>query len=117
MLKDKPKEPAAKRAERRWKNHDVSTRFKAEKAATEAAPPKPRKPLLIETERRKPDAVTRFENRFKKEIRAMLDGYKQRNAALYLAGLQVSLRHQKRVLLLEKLRRLEAGVATQEASK
>ena len=34
MLKDSgtPKEPAKRRAERRWKNHGIATRFKAKKA-------------------------------------------------------------------------------------
>lgn len=110
MLKDTPKEPAAKKAARRWRNHDVSTRFKAEKAAANAAPPEPKETLLIENDERLKGPVNNFERRFKREIRAMMEGYSARN--LQLAA--IALEQQQRRLLLEKLRRLEAA---QEATK
>ena len=80
MLKDpnEPKEPAKKRAERRWKNHDVAARFKAKKAEAKAAPPEPKQLLLIETEKPKNDILTKTQERFKKEIRKMLDEHKAR---------------------------------------
>jgi hypothetical protein len=107
MLKDveKPKESAAKRAERKWKNHDVATKFKAEKAALKAAPAVPKKPLIMETEKPRPDRLTRFENKFEKEIQAMFDERKRNNLQAYA----ILIRARKRRLLLEKLRRLEAA--------
>ena len=105
---DQPKETAAKRAERRWRNHDVATKFKAAKAEAKAAPPK--EPLLIETEKPKNDILTRSQERFKKEIKKMLDEHKGRNVAIYAALIA----HEKRKLLKEKIRRLEASIAERE---
>jgi hypothetical protein len=49
--------------------------------------------------------VKRFERKFKKDIREMINGQQSINIEWYRA----SLHQQKRRLLLEKLRRLEAG--------
>ena len=107
MLKDidKPKECATRRAERKWKNHDIATRFRAKKAALKAAPAVTKKTLIIETEKPKPDRLRRFENKFKKEIQAMFDERKRSNLELYA----ISIKARKRRLLLERLRRLEAA--------
>jgi hypothetical protein len=102
---DKPKESATRRAERKWKNHDVATRFKAEKTALKAAPAVTKKPLIIESEKPKPSRLTRFESKFKKEIQVMFDERKSSNLELYA----ISIKARKRRLLLEKLRRLEAA--------
>jgi hypothetical protein len=115
MLKDlnEPREPAKKRAERRWRNHDVATKYKAKKVEAKAASSKPEEPLLIETERPKADTVTRVENKFKKDIRAMLNQHKEMNVKVYAA----IIRAQKRRLLLEKIRRLEASIAAREGGQ
>jgi hypothetical protein len=94
MLKDPSKEPARERAKRRWRNHDLTTRFKKMKATGEGADefifqdgkkpfisaeaPKPPRELpadVIENDRPK---VSRLERKFKKEIRAMMEGLRRR---------------------------------------
>jgi hypothetical protein len=107
---DQPKEPTAKRAERRWRNHDVATKFKAAKAEAKAAPAK--EPLLIETGKPKNNVLTRNQERFKKEIRKLLDEHKEKNVKIYAALIA----HEKRKLLIEKIRRIEARIAEREAS-
>jgi hypothetical protein len=128
MVKDLfgPKEPARERAKRKWRNNDLSARFKKMKATGEDAEqfrvgdgkkyfanevPKPSKaPLkeppkpadIIENDNPK---VDRFERKLKKDIREMLNAHKSINVEWYRA----SIRQQKCRLLLEKLRRLEAG--------
>jgi hypothetical protein len=111
MLKDpdKPREPASKRAERRWKNHDVATNFKANRAEAKAAPPEPEEPLLIKTEK----PIAAFERKFLRDIRAMMEGHKLRNEEIQAALIY----RQKRRLLLEKLRRAEANFAAREGAK
>jgi hypothetical protein len=109
MLKDvddKPKEPARKKAERRWRNHDVEKRFKEENA--KPAPKEPKEIEIAETiSREKPDgrgSVIRAQTKFAKYIREMMDGHTKRNEILYA----LSIRAQRYRLLKEKLRRLEA---------
>jgi hypothetical protein len=108
---DGPKETAAKRAERRWRNHDIATKFKAKKAEAKAAPKEPKQPLLIETEKPKNDILIRTQERFKKEIRKMIDEHKRRNVEIYVALIA----QEKRKLLKEKIRRLELSIAQNEA--
>jgi hypothetical protein len=110
-------EPARKRAERRWGNHKVAARFKAKKAEAKAAPLKPEDPLLIEADKLESGTLTRFERKFLKEIRQMMHGYSEQNKAQYVAALIANNEREKRILLLEKLRRLEADVARQETQK
>jgi hypothetical protein len=120
-----PKEPAREKAARRWRNHDLVKRYKEGRLPFVAVvdpddidyenqkihvKESPKIASVIETDKPKADNLTRLQNRFKKEIRDMLVDHTQRNLALYAASLQ----HQKRVLLLEKLRRLEAGIAQAE---
>jgi hypothetical protein len=113
MLKhfDGPKEPAYKRAQRRWKNHRIATEFKAKKAEAKAAPPELKESLIIENEKPKNDILTKTHERFKKEIRKMLEDHKQKNIESYRA---VIVRERRR-LMLEKIRRLEASIAASEA--
>jgi hypothetical protein len=112
MLKDvddKPKEPARRKAERRWRNYDVEKRFKEEKAKPT---PKESKELEIaETiSREKPDgrgSVVRAQTKFAKYIREMLDDHKHENERRNQIIYALSVRAQRKRLLLEKLRRLE----------
>jgi hypothetical protein len=124
MLKDvddKPVEPARKKAERRWRNYDVEKRFKEEKA-------KPPEPSSVAKEleiaevisREKPDgrcSVVRAQTKFAKYIRDMLDDHKlendRRNQIIYA----LSIRAQRKRLLLEKLRRLELREAQRVAAQ
>ena len=114
-----PKEPASKKAERKWRNHALVQKYKAGKLPVlVSVDPEdidyeggkvhlnksPNVASIIETEKLKVGNLTRFETRFKKEIRELLDGHKQQNLLLYEASLQ----HQRKLLLMEKLRRLEA---------
>jgi hypothetical protein len=115
MLKetdDPRKEPARKRAERKWRNHDVEKRFKAEQRKVEAEPKKPKVPQpadVIEGQQDKRGSVTRAQTKFAKEIRSMMEGHSQCAVALYM----VSLEAKKKRLLVEKLRRLR--LAQQES--
>lgn len=131
MLPDCPKEPAAKRATRMWRNKEISERFKKMKATGENAeqfpfgdgkkyfsteipkPPKnePPQPVeIIENDAQLKGPIRNFENRFKREIKAMLEGHKERNVMFYAAMIQ----HQRRRLMLEKIKRLEASIAQRE---
>jgi hypothetical protein len=122
MLKDqeRPKETAHSKAMRRWRNHDISTRFKkAQKSPNGAkefpifdgkkyfATERPKPPKIAETltnSDRRSGAVNRLETKFAKHIKSLLKGHVDKNLAMYAAALQ----YQKRRLLLERLRRLEA---------
>jgi hypothetical protein len=123
-------EDAEQRAARKWRNKDLAERFKKAKETGEGAedfltidgkkphinaqvPKPPREQGIgntIVNEGRKSGGITRFENKFKKEIRAMMEGYAQRNLQFYYAALQ----HRKVKLLREKLRRLKLAQAQQE---
>jgi hypothetical protein len=129
MLKDPPKEPASKVAERRWRNKALTERFRKMKATREGAEqfpvfdgkkpfsteaPKPRKeapPKPAEVIENNDPTVNKFESRFLKDIRAMLFEHKQVSKAECLAAIA----RQKRRILLEKLRRLE--LAAREGAK
>lgn len=133
MLKrpdDPHKEPARKRAERRWRNHDLSARFKKMKATGEGTeefslydgkkpfstevPKPPKEPKiepadLIEGRHDRRGSVVRAQTKFAKDIKTMLEGHVRRNVAYYLISLQAK----RKRLLVEKLRRLQAQVAQQ----
>jgi hypothetical protein len=112
MLKDDlpPREPARRKAERRWRNHDVEKRFKEEKAK-----PVPMTPNelgvgdVIENKQRLSGSVIRAQTRFAKELRKMLEGHTHRNLLEYKLALRVRIKRLK----FEKLKRLEARVAQQ----
>jgi hypothetical protein len=115
MLKDfddKPVEPARKKAERRWRNHDVEKRFKEEIAKPPPAPEKPNEPEIAEViSRDKPDgrgSVIRAQTKFAKYLREMIDGHKRENERRNQIIYALSIRAQRYRLLKEKLRRLEA---------
>jgi hypothetical protein len=118
MLKEHagPKEPAERRATRKWGNNQLRQKIIASKAPAHAVIDRNAPPALatvIKTERPKAKSVTRFENRFKKDIRAMLDDHKERNMIAHLAIIQ----HQRRRLLLDKIRRLEVSIAEREGGR
>ena len=109
---DKPKETPSQRAERKWKNHDLTKRFLEERKAKLSAPtPKEIEPAdVIETERPKADTTTKFERQFIKDLRAMLEGHTRRNLLLYKLSLRIRIDRLKR----ERARRLQAQVAQQK---
>lgn len=117
MLKDRepPKESAEQIATRKWRNNDLRKRIVEAKQR-----PKPRdvndEPEIAEVvvnEGRVDGPVNRFESRFKKEIRAMMEGYADRNIQFYAAMIE----HRRYKLLKEKLRRLKAQEASMEVGK
>ena len=117
MLKDDspPKEPARRKAERKWRNNAVERTLKEQKAnATPIAPKELEVGDVIENDKLVAEAAIRFQTKFAQEIRSMLRRHTLRNILLY----KLSIRHRKKRLLFEKLKRLEAKVAqqNQEAS-
>jgi hypothetical protein len=112
-FEDAPKEPARKKAERRWCNHDVEKRFKEE--ISKPALKEPKEIEIAETiSREKPDgrgSVIRAQTKFAKYIREMMEGHAKRNEILYA----ISIRAQRYRLLKEKLRRLEARQALRDS--
>jgi hypothetical protein len=115
MLKDvddKPKEPARRRAERRWRNHDVEKRLKEERAKPKPVSEEPIAPEIGETiGNGKPDrrgSVIRAQTKFAKDIMEMLEDHKHRNEQRNQIMYAISIRAQRYRLLKEKLRRLEA---------
>jgi hypothetical protein len=125
MAKDSKRETPEQRASRRWRNKELSERFKKAKETGEGAedfltidgkkphinaevPKPPKDPEIAETivnVGRRDGRVTRFESRFKKEIRTMMEGHARRNLEFYYAALQ----HRRVILLKEKLKRLRAA--------
>jgi hypothetical protein len=77
-----PKEPAEKRAKRRCGNYNIMKRYLENKKTKESAPIIGKiEPVIAEVliiERRKTSAVTRFESKFKRSMREMLDNHKKR---------------------------------------
>jgi hypothetical protein len=117
MLKhiDDIRKSAKERAQRRWQNYATEKAFKAarQEAAQQAKEPKPIEPAdVIEQDRLIKEGATKFESKFIKEIRMMLDEHKGRNLALYA----LSIRARRYRLLKEKLRRLEAREAQRLAA-
>jgi hypothetical protein len=110
MLKthDPVAETAEQRARRKWGNNSVRVKFLEQKReAREVALAEKREPIIAETLKntgRKDGSINRLESKFKKELKAMLRGHSDHTLALYAAWV----RHRKRQLLLEKLRRAEA---------
>jgi hypothetical protein len=121
MLKDDepPKETAEEKAKRKWRNNALSKEYKERDEKRIRLIDK--KPALapeiaevLEHDGRRDGSLTRFQKRFIRELGAMFREEHDRNLKMYL----VYLDYQKRRLLLEKLRRLEARqAAQQEASK
>ena len=106
MLKEHepPKEPLRVKAERKWRNNEVVKRLKEEKQKPKLVDPdkEPEPAELIINDGRLDGPIKRLENRFKKEIRDMMEGHTRRNLQLYAASIE----RRRYVLLKEKLRRL-----------
>jgi hypothetical protein len=123
MLKqpdDPRKEPARRRAERRWRNYDVEKRFKEEKAKSSPDSDPGARDIEIgdTTSRAKPDGrgfVLRAQTKFAKYIKELLDDHKHRTEQKNLIMYALSIRAQRMRLLKEKLRRLEARQAQRES--
>jgi hypothetical protein len=64
---------------------------------------KPEAGDVITNDGRRDGPVNRFESKFKREIRAMMEGYAEVNLTINL----MSLERRRRILLTEKLRRLK----------
>jgi hypothetical protein len=116
-LDDTRKETAEQKAIRMWSNYDLTKRFLEEVQKKEAIP-KPAKTTpdiaeVIETERPRAEAVTRFERRFIKDFKVMLEDNKRRNVALYRLALLSKLHRLK----AEMARRLEAGQTQPKVKK
>ena len=106
MLKDidHPKEPLRNKAARMWKNNNVRKKIAEQKQSVKK--PKnddPEVTELIINEGRRDGRITRFENKFKRDIRSMMS--EQSRANLLIDGIWQDQRHRK--LLAEKLRRLK----------
>ena len=116
MLKEHEiKEKARQRAERKWKNAEVRNKIKERQKKPKLVDPDapPGVAELIENDGRKDGRVKRFENKFKKDIRAMMEGQKELNLQIYA----VMIDRRRRILLAEKLRRLKMALAEQEAAE
>jgi hypothetical protein len=118
MLKDDgpPNEPLRAKAERKWRNNEIRKRIVEERQKPKAKEPS-KEPEIAEAiinEGRVDGPIKRFESRFKKEIRTMMEGHARRNLEFYYAALQ----HRRVLLLKEKLKRLRAAEqATTEVSR
>lgn len=120
---DGPKEPPKDRAERMWRNNQLRQKYKDKKMPVvgivdpadidyvnreirvDKNPP-PEVATVIETSDPKADSITKFENLFKKELRAILNERKQENLKI-VEDYRRYVRQQRRLLMLEKLRRYE----------
>jgi hypothetical protein len=106
MLKEHEiKEPARVKARRKWGNADVRKRVKQRQEKPKMVDPdaKPEVAGIISNEGRRDGRVNRFENKFKRDIRTMMEGQAQLNLQIY--AIRLEQRHRK--LLAEKLRRLK----------
>jgi hypothetical protein len=107
-LDDPRKESAEQKAARMWSNYDLTKRF-LEEIQNKEAIQKPTKTTpdiaeVIETDRPRAEAVTRFERKFIKDFKAMLEDHKRRNVALYRLTLLTRIHRLK----TERSKRLEA---------
>jgi hypothetical protein len=106
------KEPARKRAERRWRNHATEKAFKAAQKEEQAKPKEPRtiEPAdLLEGKEDRRGSLIRAQTKFAKYIKELMEGHAERTTQLYL----ISLEAKKKRLLVEKLRRLQAAQEAQ----
>jgi hypothetical protein len=121
---DKPTESSEQIAERKWRNNALSKKLKEgktlvpmmvypedidyvnKKVHLDKNPPG----TVIENDK-KPRAFYGFERKFLKEVRSILDERKRANLEIIIAGI----RHERRILMLERIRRLELSIARNEA--
>jgi acetyl-CoA acetyltransferase len=109
---DKPTESSEQRAERMWRNNQLRQKIIASNASSPVVADPNARPevgtVLENKAKRRPGG---FERKFLKEVRSILDERKQQNLEIILAGI----RHERRILMLEKIRRLELSIARKEA--
>jgi hypothetical protein len=107
MLKDleKSRESARVKAERKWTNTELVNELRQEKAIPKRRDPNapPKVTDVVKNEGKLDGRVKRFENKFKKHMRTMMEAQKEFNLKIYA----VRLEHRRRILLREKLRRLK----------
>jgi hypothetical protein len=110
---DKPTESSEKRAERMWRNNQLRQKIITRNASSPvvADPNAPPDVATVIENDKKPRAFYGFERKFLKEVRSILDERKHANLEIILAGI----RHERRILMLEKIRRLELSIARKEA--
>lgn len=98
---ERPTETPEQRATRRWGNADLTRRFLEEKHKPK---PQPATKIIevLSNERPKVDTTTKFERKFLKDIKQMLDGHTQRNLMEYKRALRAKIHMLKK----EKYRRL-----------
>jgi hypothetical protein len=100
---ERPKETPEQRATRMWGNNDLTKRFLEEK---HKPPTQPAKKVIevFSTERPKAEETMKFERKFLKDLRAMLEGHTHRNLLEYKRAIRARIHRLKR----EKLKRLMA---------
>jgi hypothetical protein len=100
---ERPKETPEQRATRMWGNNDLTKRFLEEK---HKPPTQPAKKVIevFSTERPKAEKTMKFERKFLKDLRAMLEGHTHRNLLEYKCAIRARIHRLKR----EKLKRLMA---------
>jgi hypothetical protein len=100
---DHPKETPEQRATRQWGNADLTRRFLEEKRKP---PLQPTKKVIevLSTERPKVEETKKFERKFIKDLRLMLEGHTHRNLMEYERAIRARIHRLKR----EKLKRLMA---------
>jgi hypothetical protein len=115
MLKhDRPREPAEKRAERKWKNNQLRQKIIASKvpAPVVVDPNEPPEVASVIKNDKKPRARV-FERKFLKDIRAMMEEHKERNIVVQ----RYLIYQEKRKILLELIRRREVSIAEREGAR
>jgi hypothetical protein len=93
MLKDTDhprKESAEQRALRMWSNYDLTKRFLEEvnkkESVSQPVKTEPEIGEVITTEKPRPDSVSKFQRKFIKDFKSMLNEHKRRNVLLYRHG-------------------------------
>jgi hypothetical protein len=109
-FEDTRKEPARDKATRKWRNHEIERKVKADRSKTAQKEPRELEVGdVIENEGSIRGEVIKAQTKFANEIKQMLEVHTKRNSLLY----KLSIRHQIRRLKFAKLKRLEARVAQQ----
>jgi hypothetical protein len=93
---DGPNESARIKAERMWSNYDLTKRFLEEVNKKEGVSQPADIAEVIINEKPRPDSVTKFQRKFVKYFKSMLNKHKRRNVLLY------------RLALLTRLEKLKA---------
>ncbi len=106
---DTLKEPAAKIAKRKWRNNDIRKKILAERNLPKRDDPTEKErqteiAKVVTNAERLGSKVKRFESKFKREIREMMESKANQNLAIYADFLE----RRKIKLLREKLKRLKA---------